>query len=54
MGESSNPEEFRKLTEQFFRNSLECMREATEAQFKEYQEAMNKLSEVFTKMETNS
>ena len=52
VGESSNPEEFRKRTEQFFRKSLECMREATEAQLKEYQEAMNKLSEVFTKIGT--
>jgi DNA anti-recombination protein RmuC len=49
-GESSNPEEFRQRTEQFFRKSLECMREATEAQLKENQEAMNKLADVFTKI----
>jgi hypothetical protein len=52
VGESSNPDEFRKRTELFFRKSLECMREASEAQMKEYQEAMNKVSEVFTKVGT--
>ena len=49
VGESTDPEEFRKRTEQFFRKSLDCMREATEAQMKEYQEAMSKLSELVTK-----
>lgn len=50
VGESSNPEEFRQRTEQFFRKSLDCMREATEAQMKEYQEAMAKLSELVSKV----
>ena len=49
VGESSDPEEFRKRTEQFFRKTLDCMREASEAQMKEYQEAMAKLSELVTK-----
>ncbi|QDV41440.1 hypothetical protein Enr13x_12790 [Stieleria neptunia] len=48
VGESSDPEEFRKRTEQFFRKTLDCMREASEAQMKEYQEAMGKLSELVT------
>ncbi len=52
LGESSNPEEFRQRTEQFVRKSLECMREATEAQLKENQAAMNKLTDVFTKIGT--
>jgi hypothetical protein len=52
VGESSNPEEFRRRTEQFFRKSLECMREATEAQLKEYQEAMSKLNDMFTQVGT--
>jgi hypothetical protein len=52
VGEASNPEEFRQRTEQFFRKSLDCMREASETQLKEYQEAMNKLNEVFTKVVT--
>ena len=52
VGESSNPEVFRQRTEQFFRKSLECLREATEAQLKENQEAMHKLADVFTKIGT--
>ena len=45
-GESTNPEEYRRRTEQFCRKSLDCMREASEAQMKEYQEAMKKLSDL--------
>jgi hypothetical protein len=52
IGESSNPEEFRQRTEQFLRKSLDCMREASEAQMKEYQEAMNALGELVTKAGT--
>ena len=52
VNESSNPEEFRQRTEQFFRKSLDCMREASEAQLKEYQETMNKLCELVTKAGT--
>jgi hypothetical protein len=48
--ESSNPEEYRRRTEQFCRKSIECMREASEAQVKEYQDAMNKLSELVAKV----
>jgi len=47
--ESSNPEEYRKRIEQFCRKSLDCMREASEAQMSEYQEAMQKLSELVGK-----
>ena len=50
VGESSSPEEYRKRTEQFCRKALDCMREASEAQMKEYQEAMSKLSELVGKV----
>jgi hypothetical protein len=50
VGETSNPEEYRKRTDQFCRKALECMREASEAQIKEYQEAMGKLSELVAKV----
>ena len=45
VGESSNQEEFRQLTEQFLPKSLECMKEVTEARSKQNQAAMNKLTE---------
>lgn len=50
VGESSSPEEYRRRIEQFCRKALECMREASEAQMKEYHEAMNKLSELVGKV----
>ncbi len=50
VGETSSPEEYRKRTDQFCRKALECMREASEAQIREYQEAMNKLSELVAKV----
>ena len=49
LGESGNPEEFRKRTEQLCRKTLDCMREVSEAQMKEFQDAMNKWSELVTK-----
>jgi hypothetical protein len=49
VSESSNPEEFRKRTEQLCRKTLDCMREASEAQMKEFQAAMGKWSELVTK-----
>ena len=50
VGEASSPEEYRKRTDQFCRKALECMREASEAQTKEYQDALNKLSELVGKV----
>ena len=50
VGEASTPDEYRRRTEQFCRKALECMREASEAQMKEYHEAMNKLSELVSKV----
>jgi len=48
VSESSNPEEFRKRTEQLCRKTLDCLREASEAQMKEFQDAMNKWSALIT------
>lgn len=47
--EASNPEEYRKRSEQLCRKTLDCMREVSEAQMKEFQNAMNKWSELITK-----
>ncbi len=49
LSESTNPEEFRKRTEQLCRKSLDCMREVSEAQMKEFQEATKKWSELVMK-----
>jgi hypothetical protein len=49
LGESSNPEEFRKRTEQLCRKTLDCMREVSETQMKEFQEAASKWTELATK-----
>jgi hypothetical protein len=50
VGEASHPEEYRKRTEAFCRKALECMREASEAQIKEYQQAMSRLGELVGKI----
>lgn len=47
--EASNPDEFRKRTEQLCRKTLDCMREVSEAQMSEFQEAMKKWSELVSK-----
>ena len=47
--EASNPEEFRVRTEQFCRKALDCVREVSEAQMKEFQDAVQKWSELATK-----
>ena len=52
LGETSNPEEFRKRTEQLCRKALDCIREVSEAQMNEFQDAMNKWSELATKAGT--
>lgn len=52
LGEASNPEEFRKRTEQLCRKTLDCMREVSETQFKEFQEAVSKWTELATKSGT--
>lgn len=49
LSESSNPDEVRQRTEQLFRKSLDCIREVSEAQMKEFQDAMSKWGELVTK-----
>jgi hypothetical protein len=47
--EAKDPEEFRKRSEQLCRKTLDCIREISEAQVKEFQEVMNKWLELVTK-----
>ena len=47
--ESSNPDEFRKRSEQLVRKTFDCVREISETQMKEFQEAITKWSEMATK-----
>ena len=47
--ESSNPEEYRRRAEQLCRKTIDCMREMSEAQIKEYQEAMTEWTDLVTK-----
>ena len=49
LGESANPEEYRDRAEQLCRKTLDCMRECSELQIKEFQDAMNKWTELATK-----
>jgi len=49
LGESSNPEELRQRTEQLCRKTLDCMRDVSEMQMKEFQDAVSKWSELATK-----
>lgn len=49
MTESSNPEEFRQRTEQLCRKTLACLREISETQMNEFQDAVSKWSELATK-----
>jgi hypothetical protein len=48
--EAKDPEEFRKRSEQLCRKTLDCVREISEAQVKEFQDAMNKWVELVTKV----
>jgi hypothetical protein len=50
VAEASNPEDFRARTEQLVRKTLDCMREISETQMTEFQEAVNKWSELATKV----
>ncbi len=50
--ESKNPEELRKRTEQLCRKTLDCVREISEAQMGEFQDAVRKWSELLTKAGT--
>ena len=52
VAESKDPEEYRERTEQLCRKTLDCMREITEAQLREFQDAASKWAEVVTKTGT--
>lgn len=46
--ESSNPEEARRRSEQLCRKTLDCLREMSETQIREFQEAASKWTELMT------
>ena len=50
--ESSNPEEYRRRTEQLCRKTLECMKEMSETQLREFQDTLTKCTELITKAGT--
>jgi len=47
--ESTNPEEYRRRAEQLCRKTIDCMREMSETQIKEYQDSLTQWSELMTK-----
>ncbi len=47
--ESTNPEEFRRRSEQLCRKAIDCVREVSETQLREFQEAVAKWTELATK-----
>ncbi|MCA9187415.1 MAG: hypothetical protein R3E01_26655 [Pirellulaceae bacterium] len=52
VGESTTPEEYRRRFEQLCRKTLECMRESTETQLKEFQDVVTKWTELVTQATT--
>ena len=49
VSEAEDPEEFRKRAEQLCRKNLDCLKEISEAQMSEFQDASAKWAEMFTK-----
>lgn len=49
VNESTNPEEYRRRSEQLCRKTIDCMREMSEAQLREFQDALNKWTELAAK-----
>jgi hypothetical protein len=47
--DASTPEELRRRTEQLCRKTLDCMREVTETQIREFQDAVTKWTDLFAK-----
>src|SRR5512135_1433784 len=45
VGEAKDPAQFRKLTEELWRQSLDCLKTAAESQMREFQATMEKLVE---------
>ncbi|TWU29775.1 hypothetical protein [Bythopirellula polymerisocia] len=50
--DASTPEEFRRRSEQLCRKTLDCMKEMTESQIREFQEAITKWTDLFAKAGT--
>ena len=46
--ESKNPDEFRKRSEELCRKAIDCVKEVTDAQVKEFQNALTRLTELTT------
>ncbi|MCG8449359.1 MAG: hypothetical protein MI725_07260 [Pirellulales bacterium] len=46
--ESSNPEEFRRRSEQFCRKAVDCMKEVSESQVRQFQESAAKWTKLLT------
>lgn len=49
VSESTNPEEYRRRSEQLCRKTLDCMKEMSETQMREFQEALSKWTDLVTK-----
>ena len=49
VSDASTPEEVRRRSEQFCRRTLDCMREITEVQVREFQEAITKVTDLLAK-----
>ncbi len=50
VAEASNPEEFRRRSEQLCRKTLDCMKEMSETQLQEFQDTLTKCTELVTKV----
>lgn len=48
VSESQNPEEFRRRSEQFCRKAVDCMKDLTEAQVREFQDSAAKWTKLLT------
>ena len=51
ISESTTPEEYRRRAEEFCRKTLDCMREISEAQLHEFQDAVTKWTELVANSE---
>ena len=49
VAEATSPEEYRRRSEQFCRKTLDCLREISETQLSEFQDAILKCTELVTK-----
>ena len=49
VSESTTPEEYRRRSEELCKKTLDCMREFSEAQVREFQDAVNKWTELVAK-----